>query len=179
MKEKNSLSRTVDKAWDNFDLVKLANIWNRWWLVLDFTINDTSSDRLVELKSIKSQCPVGRGRDHRGSSWRWNKGGGCNCCNRGGWVGDNHNNGWGVGTQTWRDVLLAALTSSSTALSFNFNLLNYLCVVVKPRLGDGRKVRSFLEHEPACTKLWDGMRKSNDYFGTPSFGPRWRAGLRR
>ena len=50
MKEKNALARTVDRAWDDLDPVSLANILNRWWLVLDVIIDDNGGNRTEESK---------------------------------------------------------------------------------------------------------------------------------
>ena len=53
MKEKNALARTVDRAWDDLDPVSLANILNRWWLVLDVIIDDNGGNRTEESKRGK------------------------------------------------------------------------------------------------------------------------------
>ena len=49
----NALARTVDRAWDDLDSVKLANILNRWWLVLDVIIDDNGGNRTEESKRGK------------------------------------------------------------------------------------------------------------------------------
>ena len=53
MEEMNALARTVDRAWDDLESVKLTNALNRLWLVLDLIINENSDNRLVDLKREK------------------------------------------------------------------------------------------------------------------------------
>ena len=53
MKENNALARTVDKAWEELEPVKLTNVFNRWKLVLDLIIDDEGGNRKVESKRGK------------------------------------------------------------------------------------------------------------------------------
>lgn len=52
-REKEALWRTVEKAWDELEPVKLTNVYNRWRLVLDLIIQDEGGNRLVESKRGK------------------------------------------------------------------------------------------------------------------------------
>ena len=52
----NALLRTVDRAWEDLDSVKLANVWNRRRLVLDLIIDDGGDNRLVKSKRGKLFC---------------------------------------------------------------------------------------------------------------------------
>lgn len=53
MRHTESLARTVEKAWTEFEPVKLTNVWNRWRMVLDLIIDDEGGDRLIESKRGK------------------------------------------------------------------------------------------------------------------------------
>ena len=53
LKEANCLARTVDRAWEDLEPVKLENVWNRWRLVLDLIIEDDGGNQLVESKRGK------------------------------------------------------------------------------------------------------------------------------
>ena len=53
MKENNALARTVDKAWEELEPVKLINVFNLWKLVLDLIIDDEGGNRKVESKRGK------------------------------------------------------------------------------------------------------------------------------
>ena len=46
-KGKDVLASTVEKAWEQFEEVKLTNIWERWRLVLDLIIEDEGLGELV------------------------------------------------------------------------------------------------------------------------------------
>ena len=52
-KELDALARTTEDAWDELESIKLANVWNRWRLVLDLIIEDEGGDRKVEAKRGK------------------------------------------------------------------------------------------------------------------------------
>ena len=52
-KEKEALCRTVEKAWEDLDPIKLTNVYNRWKMVLDLIIEDNGGDALVESKRGK------------------------------------------------------------------------------------------------------------------------------
>ena len=48
MKEPHALARTVNKAWEELEPVKLTNVFNRWKRVLDLIIDDDGGNRKVE-----------------------------------------------------------------------------------------------------------------------------------
>ena len=47
------MARTTEDAWDELESIKLANVWNRWRLVLDLIIEDEGGDRKVVAKRGK------------------------------------------------------------------------------------------------------------------------------
>ena len=53
MRHTESLARTVEKAWTEFEPVKLTNVWNHWRMILDLIIDDEGGDRLIESKRGK------------------------------------------------------------------------------------------------------------------------------
>jgi len=52
-KELSALCRTVDRAWDKLEAMKLENVYNRWKLVLDLIIEDGGGNGKVESKRGK------------------------------------------------------------------------------------------------------------------------------
>jgi len=47
------LCRTVDRAWDKLEAIKLENVYNRWKRVLDLIIEDGGGNSKVESKHGK------------------------------------------------------------------------------------------------------------------------------
>ena len=47
------LVRTVEAAWQHFDLIELTNIWDGWCLVLYLIIKDEGRDRLLVARKRK------------------------------------------------------------------------------------------------------------------------------
>ena len=52
-KELKALCRTVDRAWDTLEAIKLENVYNRWKIVLDLIIEDGGGNSKVESKRGK------------------------------------------------------------------------------------------------------------------------------
>ena len=52
-KELKALCRTVDRAWDKLEAIKLENVYNRWKMVLDLIIEDGGGNSKVESKRGK------------------------------------------------------------------------------------------------------------------------------
>ena len=62
--EKEALARTVRKGWDDLEDIKLANVWERWKLVLDLIIADNGGNSKVESKRGKLySAPSGEAED--------------------------------------------------------------------------------------------------------------------
>ena len=51
--EANALHRTVQKAWEDLEPIKLTNVYKRWEMVLDLIIDDDGGNALVETKRGK------------------------------------------------------------------------------------------------------------------------------
>ena len=43
-----ALRRTVTKAWEELDAIKLTNVFERWKMVLDLILKDDGGDRFIE-----------------------------------------------------------------------------------------------------------------------------------
>ena len=50
------MARTTEDACDKLGSIKLTNVWNRWWLVLDPIIEDEGANRKMEAKRGKIFC---------------------------------------------------------------------------------------------------------------------------
>ena len=55
-----ALCSTVKKAWEDLDMVKLTNVYERWKMVLDLILKDNGGNKYIE---------ANRGKLFRNPSW--------------------------------------------------------------------------------------------------------------
>ena len=46
--ELNALCSTAEKAWEEFYMVRLTNVYERWKMVLDLILKDNDGDKFIE-----------------------------------------------------------------------------------------------------------------------------------